>query len=143
MAGNTFSLSYFGHNLQGNSNNLSTVDVAAGYTGVETYQPVRIAVQLILNTYSGPLFTVFGWWHFFVGESVASITLLKKRNALFCWICFVLQLNMSMCLLSLYTQRHHLFIWSVFAPKFLYEFSHLIVLTVVNILIYIYDKFGT
>ncbi|EJD75190.1 hypothetical protein LOAG_17615 [Loa loa] len=43
----------------GNSNSLSTIDVAAGFVGVETYQPIRIAMQLVLSTYSGPLLTVF------------------------------------------------------------------------------------
>lgn len=131
----------FDLSLQGNSNNLSTIDIAAGFAGVETYQPIQIAMQIVISTYSGPLLTVFGWWKYLVGESITSISLSQKRNALLCWMCFVLQLNMSLCLLSLYIQRYHLFVWSVFAPKFLYEFSHLVILTVVNILIYVYDKF--
>uniref|UniRef100_A0AAF5PX74 GPI ethanolamine phosphate transferase 2 C-terminal domain-containing protein n=1 Tax=Wuchereria bancrofti TaxID=6293 RepID=A0AAF5PX74_WUCBA len=125
----------------GNSNNFSTVDIAVGFVGVETYQPIQIAVQILLSTYSGPLLTAFGWWQYLVEESVTSISLSHKRNSLLCWISSVLQLNMSLCLLSLYIQRYHLFVWSVFAPKFVYEFSHLVLLTVVNILIYIYDKF--
>ncbi|VDO30522.1 unnamed protein product [Brugia timori] len=127
--------------IPGNSNNFSTVDIAVGFAGVETYQPIQIAVQIILSTYSGPLLIVFGWWQYLVEESVTSISLSHKRNSLLCWISSVLQLNVSLCLLSLYIQRYHLFVWSVFAPKFAYEFSHLVLLTVVNILVYIYDKF--
>ncbi|CAG9531480.1 unnamed protein product, partial [Cercopithifilaria johnstoni] len=126
----------------GNSNNLSTIDIATGFTGVGTYQPVQIAMQIVLSTYSGPLLMMFGWWQYLAGKSVTSNSLPQKRNAVLFWICFVLQLNMSLCLLSLYIQRYHLFVWSVFAPKFLYELSHFIVFTAVNILIYVYDKFG-
>ncbi|VDN85131.1 unnamed protein product [Brugia pahangi] len=94
----------------GNSNNFSTVDIAVGFAGVETYQPIQIAVQIILSTYSGPLLIVFGWWQYLVEESVTSISLLHKRNSLLCWISSVLQLNVSLCLLSLYIQRYHLFV---------------------------------
>ncbi|MCP9262263.1 hypothetical protein DINM_005544 [Dirofilaria immitis] len=48
----------------GNSNGLSTIDIASGFIGVEIYQPVRIAMQIVLVTYSGPLLTVFGWWQY-------------------------------------------------------------------------------
>ncbi|KAM3718791.1 GPI ethanolamine phosphate transferase [Dirofilaria immitis] len=126
----------------GNSNGLSTIDIASGFIGVEIYQPVRIAMQIVLVTYSGPLLTVFGWWQYSIEKSVTSISLSQKRNALLCWICSVLQLNMSLCLLSLCIHRYHLFVWSVFAPKFLYEFVHLIIFSIVNILIYITDKFS-
>ncbi|VDK86694.1 unnamed protein product [Litomosoides sigmodontis] len=94
----------------GNSNNLSTIDIATGFAGVETYQPIRIAVQIVLNTYSGPLLTIFGWRQYLVGKSVTSNSLPQKRNSLLCWMCSVLHLNMSLCLLSLYIQRYHLFV---------------------------------
>ncbi|VDM19945.1 unnamed protein product, partial [Wuchereria bancrofti] len=97
----------------GNSNNFSTVDIAVGFVGVETYQPIQIAVQILLSTYSGPLLTAFGWWQYLVEESVTSISLSHKRNSLLCWISSVLQLNMSLCLLSLYIQRYHLFVYSI------------------------------
>uniref|UniRef100_A0A0R3RWZ1 GPI ethanolamine phosphate transferase 2 n=1 Tax=Elaeophora elaphi TaxID=1147741 RepID=A0A0R3RWZ1_9BILA len=107
-------LNYLGstYHANGNSNNLSTIDVAVGFAGVETYQPVRIAMQIVLNTYFGPLLTMFGWWQYLVGKSLTSDFLSQKRKALLCWVCFVLQLNMSLCLLSLYIQRYHLFVWS-------------------------------
>uniref|UniRef100_A0A1I8EWF1 GPI ethanolamine phosphate transferase 2 n=1 Tax=Wuchereria bancrofti TaxID=6293 RepID=A0A1I8EWF1_WUCBA len=35
------------------------IDIAVGFVGVETYQPIQIAVQILLSTYSGPLLTAF------------------------------------------------------------------------------------
>ncbi|KAJ8307671.1 hypothetical protein KUTeg_014775 [Tegillarca granosa] len=45
--------SYF---YQGNSNSISTVDVSAGYIGLDDYQPVIVAVLLCLSTYAGIVF---------------------------------------------------------------------------------------
>ncbi|XP_048511974.1 GPI ethanolamine phosphate transferase 2-like isoform X6 [Athalia rosae] len=40
---------------QGNSNNLSTIDVAAGYVGMESYNPYVTGLFLAINTYSAPV----------------------------------------------------------------------------------------
>lgn len=45
--------------LQGNSNNLSTIDVAAGYVGMESYNPYITGLFLIVNTYSAPVLAYF------------------------------------------------------------------------------------
>lgn len=101
---------HFDLSFKGNSNSLATIDIASGFAGVETYQPVRIAIQIVLNTYSGPLLIVFGWWQYSVDKCVTSVSLSQKRNALLFWISFVLQLNMSLCLLSPCKHHYHLFI---------------------------------
>ncbi|CAE1174987.1 PIGG [Acanthosepion pharaonis] len=41
---------------QGHSNNLSSIDVAAGYTGVGRYKPVLVSLILAISTYSGVIF---------------------------------------------------------------------------------------
>ena len=43
-------------NMQGNSNSLSTVDIAAGYIGLKTYCPTLIGLLMCLNTYAGPIY---------------------------------------------------------------------------------------
>jgi len=35
---------------------LSTVDIAAGYVGLETYRPTLIGLLMCLNTYAGPIY---------------------------------------------------------------------------------------
>lgn len=42
--------------LQGNSNSLSTVDIAAGYVGLESYCAAVIGLLMCLNTYAGPIY---------------------------------------------------------------------------------------
>ena len=41
--------------VQGNSNSIASVDVSAGYIGLEDYQPVLIGLLMALHTYSGPI----------------------------------------------------------------------------------------
>ena len=42
--------------LQGNSNSISSVDVSAGYVGLEEYNAPLIAVLMVCSTYAGPIF---------------------------------------------------------------------------------------
>ena len=42
--------------FQGNSNSLSTIDVAAGYVGLPEYQATIVGIQLSIATYAGPIF---------------------------------------------------------------------------------------
>lgn len=115
----------------GNSNNLSTIDIAVGYTCVEKYQPAQIAMQILLNTYIGPLLVLSSWWRTLASKSTNLDFLSLKLSSLLCSVCSVIHSRMSFCLLSFYIHRYHLFVWSVFAPKLLYEFAHLVVLTVI------------
>lgn len=45
-------------------------------------------------------------------------------------------------MLSLFQFRFHLFVWSVFAPKFLYEVSHFLILTIFTTSAYLFTKFS-
>ncbi|KAK0416987.1 hypothetical protein QR680_012784 [Steinernema hermaphroditum] len=95
----------------GNSNSISTIDISVGYTGLASYQPVVVAVQIALNLYSGPLI----------------VTLLAKSLEIEGFGDLVVMsrvLSLAITMLSLFLQRHHLFVWTVFAPKFIYEIGH-------------------
>lgn len=41
--------------LKGNSNSLASVDVAAGYVGLEEYNVAVVTVLLLVHTYSMPV----------------------------------------------------------------------------------------
>lgn len=44
--------------FQGNSNSLSTVDISAGYIGLEDYQPILIGLLMAVVTYVGPVYWI-------------------------------------------------------------------------------------
>ena len=41
--------------IQGNSNSLATIDISAGYVGLEEYVPFIVGPLTFLSTYCGPL----------------------------------------------------------------------------------------
>ena len=52
--------------FQGNSNSLSSLDVSAGYAGLESYSPVVVTTLITVATYAGPVL-----WILSLGKSLA------------------------------------------------------------------------
>ncbi|XP_014607226.1 PREDICTED: GPI ethanolamine phosphate transferase 2 [Polistes canadensis] len=117
--GNVF---YF---YQGNSNSLADIDIAAGYVGLQSYRPFIIGMFLIVNTYSAPVLAyLLNMYHRTLSYKSAynlHYILLFDNRIYMIW---------KLIPVTIYTfvmtiQKHHLFIWSVFAPKLLYESMYL------------------
>ncbi|XP_050296964.1 GPI ethanolamine phosphate transferase 2-like isoform X1 [Anthonomus grandis grandis] len=102
--------------LQGHRNSLATVDISAGYTGLSEYNPVLVTSQVILHTY---LFHIL--FHLAVLSGYEDT---KKRKQFWTILillrCYVIFLTCVVMLIF----KDHLFIWSVFAPKFFIESVH-------------------
>lgn len=45
----------FSHPLQGNSNNIATIDISVGFVGLESYVEAPAIFLTALSTYAGPL----------------------------------------------------------------------------------------
>ena len=96
----------------GNSNSLASVDLAAGLKGFSFFNPYISGPLVILHTYAGPILALL---HLPRREIQAGV---PRTLAL-------IRLTPQIFLLSVTTfHRNHLFIWSVFAPKVLYEMAH-------------------
>ncbi|KAH9504208.1 GPI ethanolamine phosphate transferase 2 [Bulinus truncatus] len=118
--------------FQGNSNSLSTLDLTAGYTGLNEFNPFITGFHICLSTFSGTIF-----WSLTFLKVCCLISHDKKYHSEAKMYLDVTR-SVSTLLLSLssrsslYTsliaiQRHHLFIWTVFSPKLLYESVYIIV----------------
>jgi GPI ethanolamine phosphate transferase membrane region len=105
---------------QGNSNGLASLDVAAGYVGLSSYRPLLVAAQMLAHTYSAPVL---------VALEVAASQGLDGRW-LAAWSGQRLAAAAFYLLVAAWL-REHLFVWSVFAPKLLYEGAHTLVYLVV------------
>lgn len=105
---------------QGNSNSLASIDLNAGYVGLNTFNFIAVGLLLTLNTFSGPIlsFTTFTEWN---QQSPHSTDTKYIRPLILLLIAFPFTLYVFIILLM----RHHIFIWSVFSPKLLYEFYYL------------------
>lgn len=105
--------------MQGTCNSLASVDVAAGYAGLTDYLPVIVGLQLVSHTYAFPVLTAL---LLLLAEDdkkrwEVARTLAALRTGALVYTCLVTVTN-----------RHHLFVWSVFSPKLLFETAHTFVL---------------
>ncbi|CAD5216413.1 unnamed protein product [Bursaphelenchus xylophilus] len=107
----------------GASNTLSSVDVNGGYAGLRGYNIVIVGAQIALKAYLGPI-------NVFLGSELHSQ---KKHDDFLPLMTLFRCLSMTVITVILFWQRNHLFVWSVFAPKFLFESTHLLVFTVFSL----------
>ncbi|XP_014210578.1 GPI ethanolamine phosphate transferase 2-like [Copidosoma floridanum] len=129
---------------QGNSNSLSTIDVGAGYIGLESYQPVIIGFFLIVNTYSAQ---VLGFLMYLCDHALHSPLLTSKTALSLCkQYVFWRIVPISLYMVVMTVLRFHISLWTVFSPKILYEAVHCVVLFTViftlevNFVIYQYMR---
>lgn len=108
---------------KGNSNNIATIDISAGFVGLETYMEVPATFLTVFGTYVGPVLWASHLVYFLSSEGNNGSAL---SRACFCYalICSVPVATYIVLVTSL---RYHLFIWSVFSPKLLYEGMHLLI----------------
>ncbi|EFN89490.1 GPI ethanolamine phosphate transferase 2 [Harpegnathos saltator] len=121
--GNVF---YF---YQGNSNSLASIDVAAGYVGLRSYMPFITGAYLIVNTYSAPVLAYFLLIYYRQLNETHSKTYIT-------WRLF----TMTVYTIIITIQRHHLFIWSVFSPKLLYESMYSVIMCCSTLLVLVVIK---
>lgn len=96
----------------GNSNSLSTLSLSTGYVGLSDYSPPIVGLQLLLYTFAGPIVFLCGrsrtsqsWLHLHFSYRISALS-----TSLICLLIF----------------QNHLFVWSVYSPKVIYDMAHLI-----------------
>ncbi|XP_006919115.1 GPI ethanolamine phosphate transferase 2 isoform X4 [Pteropus alecto] len=125
--------------FQGNSNNVATVDVSAGFVGLGTYVEVPAVFLTAFATYTGPVLWASHLVNFLSSESSSGGSL---SRACFCYA-LICSLPVSAYLILVTTLRYHLFIWSVFSPKLLYEGMHLLITAAVCVFFTAMDQTNT
>ncbi|XP_011140868.1 GPI ethanolamine phosphate transferase 2 [Harpegnathos saltator] len=128
--GNVF---YF---YQGNSNSLASIDVAAGYVGLRSYMPFITGAYLIVNTYSAPVLAYFLLIYYRQLNETHSDTVVRTSKTYITWRLF----TMTVYTIIITIQRHHLFIWSVFSPKLLYESMYSVIMCCSTLLVLVVIK---
>lgn len=116
-----------GHFALGNSNSLATIDVAGAFIGISSHSTLLSGVLMFIITYASPLLVLFALVVYMsvkgclVTQNVDSGHLLQTMLGFPC----LAPLTLNSILLTAYTivlllMRNHLFVWSVFSPKYLY-----------------------
>ncbi|GAN10506.1 sulfatase [Mucor ambiguus] len=108
------SLSHASFFLTGHSNSIASVDLSNAYIGVEEYDTILIGLLTFCSNWSGSI-----WW------SIAGWTLVSSHENK--WFSYMLthailfSVAMTALSISVTVLREHLFIWTVFSPKYLYQ----------------------
>lgn len=102
----------------GNSNLISTIDVAAGYVGLTSYSPIVVGTLMMLNTYG-----VLVYWivMLFVRLDEHSNTRADQYLAAVNSVLMIRATIVCVYQSVAVALQNHLFIWSVICPKLLYE----------------------
>ncbi|XP_029457683.1 GPI ethanolamine phosphate transferase 2 isoform X2 [Rhinatrema bivittatum] len=104
--------------FQGNSNNIATVDISAGFVGLDSYVEIPAIFLTTFATYAGPLLWAIHLMYYLSSETSRSKT--AKGHGCFCYA-LIRSIPITVYIILVTSLRYHLFIWSVFSPKLLYE----------------------
>ncbi|CAL9706618.1 unnamed protein product [Knipowitschia caucasica] len=107
---------------QGNSNNIGTVDISVGFVGLDRYMEAPAVLLTALSTYAGPVL----WGAHLLCYLSYSRCPSAVSHASFC-LGLLRSIPCVVFMVLITVLRYHLFIWSVFSPKLLYEAIHLLI----------------
>ncbi|XP_061311047.1 GPI ethanolamine phosphate transferase 2 isoform X2 [Pezoporus flaviventris] len=110
--------------FQGNSNGIATVDVSAGFVGLESYVEIPAIFLTAFATYAGPLLWAIHLLCYLSSE--VSRNSAAVGHGCFCYA-LMRSLPVAIYIVLVTGLRYHLFIWSVFSPKLLYEGVHVFI----------------
>ncbi|XP_028398311.1 GPI ethanolamine phosphate transferase 2-like [Dendronephthya gigantea] len=117
-------IGWFTYFSQGNSNSFATVDIGAGYIGLgKNYWPAVVGLQTSLATFSGPLFWIIQAVIFIQSrQNTSNRSSSRGGVGQLCTILLMIKsFNLTVCTILSWLNCYHLFVWSVFSPKLLYE----------------------
>lgn len=109
---------------QGNSNSLASIDLNAGFIGLNTFNFMAVGLFLTINTFSGPILSFLIFIHNSYDCKDKPSTQTNEKHVL-PLIMLLITFPFILYVFIILAVRHHIFIWSVFSPKLLYEFYYL------------------
>ncbi|CRL02295.1 CLUMA_CG015105, isoform A [Clunio marinus] len=127
---------------QGNSNSLSTIDVNAGFVGqMHVHLPI-VFIFSTINTFNGQLISLFLLIIHLIEESKRLMNDSAIITRLFFkWLSILTIIPTTVFLIVITLLRHHLFIWSVFSPKLLYDFFASALMLLIMLIVKVAVKF--
>lgn len=116
---------------QGNSNSLNTIQVSTGMVGLNEMNMIVSGLLMICSTYSSNIYWTLIIMKHLLHEYVKEDNKLKNLKDVVSDIIncktFVVTTICLLYTISAYLQREHLFVWSVFAPRLIYQLALLLV----------------
>lgn len=114
-------LQYMSFFAFGGSNAISSIDLSSAYNGVSDYNVLAVGILTFVSNWTGPIF-----W-----TSATNLMLLKlyrtgEKGLLFRHLALLtvfVTASLSFVMAACMILRTHLFIWTVFSPKYLYSMA--------------------
>ncbi|XP_068147510.1 GPI ethanolamine phosphate transferase 2 [Drosophila tropicalis] len=134
---------------QGNSNSLSTIDLTPGYIGQSSYNPVIVGLFVTIHTYCAEIHSfLYLIIHTLRTSDLRGVGIMQMQPAystatdslvvpLYATL-IILPVAFYLCLMVGF--RYHLFIYSVFSPKVLYDCYMVLVFYMVFLITSLYLK---
>jgi len=125
----------------GNSNSLSSIDLSNSYNGISSYSIPLVGVLTFISNWAGPI-----WWSFAAVRFFAA----KEGNGGACerggyldwmaWSTLFHGIGMAFLVGACIVLRTHLFIWTVFSPKFLFQavwmgLAHVVIEGIIGVIV--------
>ncbi|KAJ5598271.1 Alkaline phosphatase-like alpha/beta/alpha [Penicillium hordei] len=98
----------------GGSNAISSVDLASGYNGIDSYSVVLVGVLTFASNWAGPI-----WW----ASQSHRLRPKKPEQDPSALLTFHVAMSLISVMAACTALRTHLFIWTVFSPKYLYSMA--------------------
>lgn len=119
-----------GHFALGNTNTLATIDVAGAFIGISSHSTLLSGILMFIITYASPMLALLSMVMYMSLKETCGLVnaqevdighFLKMTVGFPCLV----PLGLNSIVLVAYTivlllMRNHLFVWSVFSPKYLY-----------------------
>ncbi|KAI8078657.1 alkaline-phosphatase-like protein, partial [Halteromyces radiatus] len=126
-------LCHYGFFVMGRTNSIASIDLSNAYIGVDGYRTVLIGIITFCSNWSGALWwCIAGWVLASDNDSKMNENNLPQTNnnddddqwLSYCLIqAMVFSVATAALSISVMVLREHLFIWTVFSPKYLYQIA--------------------
>ncbi|XP_053787581.1 GPI ethanolamine phosphate transferase 2 isoform X9 [Vidua chalybeata] len=123
--------------FQGNSNGIATVDISAGFVGLDSYVEIPAIFLTAFATYAGPFLWAIHLLCYLSSE--VSRNSAAVGHGCFCYA-LMRSIPVAVYVVLVTGLRYHLFIWSVFSPKLLYEGVHVFITAAVCMFFTVIDQ---
>lgn len=111
-------LQYASFFASGGSNAISSVDLSSAYNGIENFDIVAVGVLTFISNWAVPIFWVFATNSLLLQQYKQGQTAVLQLH--FVLLTFFTTTSVASVMAACTALRTHLFIWTVFSPKFLY-----------------------
>jgi ethanolaminephosphotransferase len=101
----------------GGSNAISSVDLSSAYNGIGSYSVVLVGVLTFVSNWAGPI-----WW-ISMSHLLRPRRTSKDNHDSAALLTFHVATSLVSVMAACTALRTHLFIWTVFSPKYLYSMA--------------------